>query len=76
MDFIGGEHHPKDCVYLEKAHLSLEEVSNYEEPGFLPAAHSHHFTCAHTGRPNGPDYLPASAEACVPGRTCFHGRGM
>lgn len=76
MDFFGDDHDAKACVYLEKTHVSLDEVSDYEEPGFLPAAHTHHFTCAHTGRPNGPDYLPATPETCTAKRTCFHGRGL
>jgi hypothetical protein len=74
MDFMTDAHDTKTCVYLEKTHVGVDEVSEFEEPGFLPAAKTHHYTCAHTGRPNGPDYFPASPEACTAKRTCFRGR--
>lgn len=73
MDFFDHQD-AKSCVYLERTHSSVEDVVEFEEPGFLPAAHAHHFVCAHTGRPNGPDYLPANDRDCTPHRPCFHGR--
>jgi hypothetical protein len=76
MDFMSADQDQNACVYLEKTHTGLDEVSEFEEPGYLPAAKTHHYTCAHTGRPNGPDYFPAAPEHCTPKRSCFHGRGL